>query len=108
MADRLRLDLGATVSVRAEPRGDALALPPAIFHVIGVGDFLFAAANELIAATSLDAADGIADAAARDTADLFVAASRAPYSADDEAAAIERARPDLRASTNAALVEQFN
>jgi len=108
LASRLQLEPGSALQIRVVLPGMASALPPTEGRVVGIGGFRFEATDDFTVATTMKhyaTANGVPDA---DQADLVLAASRPDAGPAAAAAAITALRPDLRAYSNAQVIEQFN
>ena len=82
-------------------------MPAVTFIVVGVAEFDFETAGELIASTTLDAFRQVAERAS-DEADFVMVVSRPSFGAVAVVAAIKRLRPDLRVFSNEQIVAQIN
>ena len=109
LAERLDLVPGSPLRIRvasaaARPRCRSLDC-----RVAGIGAFQFEAEDDYTVATTMtgfEAAHGSADG--DDEADLVLVASAPGVAPEAAAKAIAALRPDLRAYSNAQVVEQFN
>jgi putative ABC transport system permease protein len=98
IATRLRIGPGDDLTLRASCVTDSEALPSARLRVAGIAEFPFEAASENTLGGTLETLAAACGGNAPDEADLILAT--ATGSPDAAAAAINRARPDLRAVTN--------
>lgn len=107
LAERFKLEIGATIHVRVGSEGSMSALPPVALRLVGVGDFPFEQEDSLVVATSLEGFAHAHGDTVNDQAEFMFAASRPGVSTEQAVAAIEGLRPDVRAYSNAELVENF-
>jgi putative ABC transport system permease protein len=98
IATALNLTPGGEVTLRASCLGTAESLPPARFRVAGITEFPFESTGQATVAGRLDALAVACGGNAQDEANLILVISRGDPAAT--AAAIQTARPDLRAVTN--------
>lgn len=104
LADRLHYADGKTLTLRGIC-GDELSATPAItLRIAGIASFPFDNTSQMTAATTLRDFDRACGGAGADIADLMFVAAAEGAGTDAAKAAIERARPDLEAQTNAELV----
>jgi len=109
LAEALGLRPGAPLWLRALLQGEASALPAVRFRLVGIAEFATAESGDHTVATTLDGYRRARTAGASDdAADVILAASRPEVGAARAAAAIERARPDVRAFSNDQVVARFN
>ena len=100
-------DVGATVPVTAVPGGDT-ALPSIPCRLVGVADFGFNAPGDHTLATSLDALQQALGETRPGNAEVILVSTTPDADLDAIVRAIARMRPDVRAYSNADVVEQFN
>ena len=109
LAERLELVPGSPLRIRVTLGGGASALPSLDCRVAGIGTFQFEAENVYTVAatmTGFEAAHGSEDG--DDEADLVLVASAPDVAPEAAAKAIGALRPDVRAYSNAQVVEHFN
>jgi putative ABC transport system permease protein len=109
LAEFLDLVPGSPLRLRVALGGGASALPSLACRVVGVGTFQFEAEDFYTVATTMagfDAAYGSRDRA--DEADLVLVAASPGIEPEAAAKAIGALRPDVRAYSNAQVVEHFN
>ena len=102
IASAANLQIGSTITLRASCVGDREALPPAQLHVVGIAEFPFAGTSEDAMGGSLEALKAACAGNVGDEADLLLVTS--VTDANETAAAIRAALPDLRAMTNDEVV----
>jgi putative ABC transport system permease protein len=102
IASAANLEIGSTITLRANCVGDREALPPARLSVVGIADFPFAGTNEDAMGGSLDALKAACGGNVGDEADLLLVTSATEP--NQTAAAIRAAVPHLYALTNADVV----
>ena len=107
MADGLKLTLGSTINVRVRISGTLSAMPPIALRVVGFAEFPFESAGSFLVATTMEGFNRAHGGVLNDQAELMFAASRAPASPDEAAAAIGRLRSDLRVFSNEQVVANF-
>ena len=100
-------DIGATVQVAATPGRDT-ALPPIACRIVGVADFGFNAPGEHTLATPLEALQRALGETRRGDADVILVSTAPDADRSAVVRAIATERPDVRAYSNADVVEQFN
>jgi putative ABC transport system permease protein len=105
-AERVAVSPGATVLLRFALPGPS-ALPAVPFRVVGIAEFQFENAGELVATTTRAGFDR-ARPPSDDDADLLIVASQPEAGPGAAAAAIERLRPDVRAFSNEQVVARIN
>jgi putative ABC transport system permease protein len=105
LAERLHLDPGAELMMRAGCRPGSEVLPRVRFRVSGIVDFPFEGTNENTVAGSMQALDRACGGNSQDEAELILVMSAGDP--DKTATAIERLRPDLRAVTNEQMLGRF-
>ena len=108
LAARFAVVPGSTVRIAVTLPGAVSAVPPLRFRIVGIADFQFEAADELTVATTIQAFERAHGSAARDEADVVLAASRPDAGPSAAVAAIARLRPDLHVYSNEQVLEQFN
>ena len=108
LAEALNLAPGSALDLRLVLSSGPSALPDRTFRIAGIAEFDFEPDEQFVAATSMGAFGDQLAAKPADRADLVMVASRAAYGPAAAAAAIGRARPDLRAYSNAQVVDQFD
>lgn len=108
MAEQLRVAPGSTLGLRVSLGSGPSALPAAIFRVVGIAEFQMESLEDLTASTTIEALDSALARDVSDDADVVLVASRPRYGPAAVVAAIAGRRPDLRAYSNAQMVEQFN
>ncbi len=106
LAQALDLGPGDILSARGRQQGK-FALPLREFHIAGIADFPFNARDSLTVATHLDTFFETYGSVDEDSADFLMIESAADTSSEAAVAAIERARPDIVAISNAYLVQRF-
>ncbi|ANM31340.1 hypothetical protein ABI59_19805 [Acidobacteria bacterium Mor1] len=106
LADLLELGPGDTLSARGKQQARN-ALPLREFYIAGIADFPFNARDSLTVATHLDTFFETYGTVDEDSADFLMVESAADASSEAAVAAIERARPDIVAISNAYLVQRF-
>lgn len=99
--------IGATVQVTAVP-GRNTALPPIPCRIVGVADFGFNAPGEHTLATSFDALQRALGETQPENAEVILVSTAPDADASAVVRAIGERRPDVRAYSNADVVEQFN
>ena len=108
LAALLRLQPGSSLLLRGPCGGDGASSSPAPFRVSGVARFPFEEAREHVVALNLHGFLRACPEQPRDRANLLLVVSRASAGGPDAAvAAIQRARPELHASTNEQIVARF-
>jgi putative ABC transport system permease protein len=108
LAKALGLGLGSTLPLRAFVWGTASALPTLTFTVVGVAEFQFELGDSDIVATTIEAYRQAQARVATDEADMILVTSQPNTDPSATVAAIERARPEVRAFSNEQLVARFN
>jgi putative ABC transport system permease protein len=98
IASAANVQIGGTITLRANCVSDREALPPARLQVVGMADFPFAGTNEDAMGGSLEALEAACGANVGDEADLILATSVDDPNAT--AAAIRAVLPGLYALTN--------
>jgi ABC-type lipoprotein release transport system permease subunit len=109
LAELLELAPGSPLRIRVRLGGGASALPSLDCRVAGIGTFQFEAEDFYTVATTMtgfEAAYGSPDA--EDEADLVLVASAPGVGPESAAKAIAALRPDVRAYSNAQVVDHFN
>jgi putative ABC transport system permease protein len=106
-AERTALSPGSTVLLRFALPGPS-ALPAVPFRVVGIAEFQFENAGELVAATTRAGFDRAKTPQSNDDADLVIVAARAEFGPTVAAAAIQQVRPDVRAFSNEQMVSRIN
>jgi putative ABC transport system permease protein len=106
-AERLALSPGSPVLLRFALSGPS-ALPPVPFRVVGIAEFQFENAGDLVGSTTRGGFDRARTSPSADEADLVIVASRAGFGASAAAAAIQKLRPDVHAYSNEQLVSRIN
>jgi len=109
LAELLELAPGSPLRIRVRLGGGASALPSLDCRVAGIGTFQFEAEDFYTVATTMsgfEAAYGSPDA--EDEADLVLVASAPGVGPEAAAKAIAALRPDVRAYSNAQVVDHFN
>ena len=102
LAERLTLAPGAHLMLRAGCRQGFEMMPRARLHVVGIAEFPFEGANEHVVAGGMASLDAACGGNSEDEAELIAAISTGDP--DRAATAIEKARPDLKVSTNEQLL----
>ena len=102
IAAAANLKVGSSITLRASCVGDREALPPAHLQVVGIADFPFAGSDEGAMGGSLDALKAACGGNLGDEADLVLVTSVGD--ANDTAAAIRAALPNIRPMTNDEVV----
>jgi putative ABC transport system permease protein len=102
LASSANLQIGSTLTLRANCVGDREALPAAHLQIVGIGDFPFAGGNADAMGGSLDALKAACGGNIGDEADLVLVTS--VDDATKTAADIREALPNLRAMTNDEVV----
>ena len=102
IAAAANLKVGSSITLRASCVGDREALPPARLQVVGIADFPFAGSDEGAMGGSLDALKAACGGNLGDEADLVLVTSVGD--ANDTAAAIRAALPNIRPMTNDEVV----
>lgn len=100
-------DLGATVRVTADPGGGAV-LPSIECRIVGVADFGFNASSEHTLATTMAALQRALGEVRPGDAEVILIATHQGVDRESVVRAVARLRPDVRAYSNADVVEQFN
>src|SRR5581483_4629753 len=100
-------DVGGSVRVLGLP-GGASALPPIDCRIVGVADFGFSASGERTVAMTMDALQRALGTTHGADAQVILIASAAGADPNAIVRAVGRLRPDVRAYSNAEVVEQFN
>lgn len=100
-------EIGSTVQVTALPGSDAV-LPAIGCRIVGVADFGFNASGEHTLATSLDALQRALGETHAGEAEVILVSTAPNADRDAVVRAIAQRRPDVRAYSNADVVEQFN
>jgi putative ABC transport system permease protein len=108
LATALDLTVGSPLSLRTTLGGLASALPPVRCRVVGIGEFVFGAADERALVTTLSGFASIYGRPADNSAELVLVTSRAEAGTAAAARDIARLRPDLRVYSNEQVLEQFN
>jgi putative ABC transport system permease protein len=108
LARTLGLSPGSTLSVRAEISGARSAAPVVPLTVVGLAEFEFDNAGASTVATTSDTFRRVRGSTGEDPADAILVASNSSSDAHAAAAAIAKARTDVRALSNEQLVERFN
>lgn len=102
IASAANLQIGGTITLRANCVGDREALPPAHLQVVGIAEFPFAGTTEDAMGGPLEALQAACGGNVGDEADLLLVTS--VKEANETAAAIRAALPDLRPMTNDEVV----
>ena len=102
IASAANLQIGSTITLRATCVGDREALPPARLQVVGIAEFPFAGTTEDAMGGPLEALKAACGGNVGDEADLLLVTST--KEANETAAAIRAALPDLRPMTNDEVV----
>ena len=97
-ADALHLEPGHAITVNASCGNDLQILPAVRLRVSGIAVFPFDLTSQYTIGSRLETLDVACGRNSADQADLLLVVSSGPPG--DTTAAIERARPDLRAATN--------
>jgi putative ABC transport system permease protein len=108
LAAALHLEPGSAVSLRTSVSGAASALPPITCRVAGIGEFMFGAADDRAAATTLNGFAAVHGRPADNSAEIVLVTSQPGAGAAVAARDIARLRPDLRVYSNEQVLEQFN
>jgi putative ABC transport system permease protein len=99
--------VGSSVRVTAQP-GGATALPPVDCRIIGIADFGFSAAGEHTVATTMHALERAMGETRSGPAEVILVSTASDADRAETLRTIRRLRPDVRAYSNADVVEQFN
>jgi putative ABC transport system permease protein len=108
LAERLALSPGSTARLRVSASDAPSALPALTFRVVGVAEFEFASPADLMAATTRDGFERARAGESSDEADIVLVRSRPEAGSSAAVAAIERARPHVRAFSNEQLIARFD
>ncbi len=100
-------DVGAQLRLIAQP-GGSTALPPVDCRIVGAADFGFNAAGEHTVAMTIEVLQRILGAAKAPDAQVILVSMAGGADANAIVQAVRRLRPDVRAYSNADVVEQFN
>jgi putative ABC transport system permease protein len=106
-AERLRIQPGASITLRAACTDDEQALPPATFTAVGIAQFPFDTPKGITVAASLDQVAEACGGNEVDEADVIMAASQETAGPDAAVADVSRLFPDLKALSNAEAVSRF-
>jgi putative ABC transport system permease protein len=106
-ADRLRIQPGARMTLRASCSGEEQALPPMTFTVAGVAQFPFDTPNGITVAASLDQVANACGGNEVNEADVIMAASQETAGPDTAVADVARLFPSLRPLSNVEAVSRF-
>jgi putative ABC transport system permease protein len=105
VAQRVGVQPGSQLVIRASCGRGTDALPPIAFHIAGIVEFPFESPGQSVVAGTFEALDEACGENGDDEADLvLVTADGDP---DSTAAAIRSIRPDLRALTNDQMLGRF-
>ncbi len=96
-AEQLQLPIGTAVPLRARCQSGSGALPATTVHVVGIVEFPLALGEHVIG-SSMATLDAVCGGNTADEAEALLV--RATGDVDQAAAALRRARPDLRPLTN--------
>jgi ABC-type lipoprotein release transport system permease subunit len=108
IAERFRLRIGSSLSLRGRCKDESTALPPVAFRVVGIAEFPFDAATSNTVAATLHDVDRLCGEDSGDRAEMLLVRSSPHVGALAAAAAIRAAHPELYAVTNAELVDRFS
>ena len=108
LAGRSGLRPGSTLTLTGRCGGDAQALPPVRFTVVGIADFPFESLTGESVAGTLEDVGRLCGDEAEDRAEMLLVRSRPEAGADAAARAIRVAVPELHVVTNEEIVEQFS
>ena len=108
LANVMSLTVGTVVQVTATPGGARTALPPLVCRVDGIADFDFSAAGEHAFGTSMATLQRALGETTPGDADVVLIQTSAGADREGVVRAIDRLRPDVRAYSNEAVLEQFN
>ena len=100
-------DIGTTIRLTAVPASD-VALPPIDCRIIGIADFGFSAAGEHTVATTMHALERAMGETRSGPAEVILVSTASDADRAETLRTIRRLRPDVRAYSNADVVEQFN
>jgi hypothetical protein len=106
-ADRLRIQPGARMTLRASCSGEEQALPPMTFTVAGVAQFPFDTPNGITVAASLDQVANACGGNEVNEADVIMAASQETAGPDTAVADVARLFPSLKPLSNVEAVSRF-
>jgi putative ABC transport system permease protein len=106
-ANRLRIQPGASITLRAFCTGEDQALPPVTFTAVGVAEFPFDTPNGITIAASLGQVAEACGGNEVNEADVIMAASQEAAGADAAVADVSKLFPDLKALSNAEAVSRF-
>jgi len=109
LAERLNLEPGATLSLRARISGERSALPAVSCQVVGIASSPFSSgSSDYEALTTMSGLQEVQGGSSADLADVVLVASRPESEPSATVRAIASAWPDLHVFSNADVVEQFN
>ncbi len=104
---QLHAELGGGVRVLAQP-GGSTALPPMECRIVGTADFGFTASGEHTLAMTMDALQRALGATHPSDAQVILVSTAEGADGNAIVRGVARLRPDVRAYSNADVVEQFN
>ena len=107
VADRLGLEPGSRVQIRASCLTEPSALPPAMFTVSGIADFPFDTQIGTTIAATIEAMGDVCGTPESDQADLIMVSSMDAASIERTAQAVAALVPELQVQTNEQMVGRF-
>jgi putative ABC transport system permease protein len=107
-ADALHADVGSAVQLRTSLSGSFSAIPPTTCRIVGIGEFMFGAAEDRTAVTTFDGFAAIHGRTADRSAEMVLVTSRPEAGSGVAARDIAQLHPELRVYSNEQVLEQFN